>query len=226
MRFRPSYCLAGASPLHFDVACLSLVGSNILLSMVVQQQVVVLEFLQEKMSARPSTLPSCSIFLFNICTHIIYTCAYIHTYTYMSTCCSLLSRVLLFVTPWTASCQASLSFTVSQNLFKLRSIELVMPSNHLMFCHHLLLPSIFPRIRVFSNESALCIRWPNYWNFSFSISSSNKYSGLTSFRIDWFDLPAVQWTLKSLLQHHSLKASVFRCSHMYAKYTHTYMSGR
>ena len=140
MRFCPSYCLAGASPLHFDVACLSLVGSNILLSMVVQQQVVILEFLQEKMSARPSTLPSCSIFLFNICTHIIYTCAYIHTYTYMSTCCSLLSHVLLFVTPWTASCQASLSFTVSRNLFKLMSIELVIPSKHLTFCHHLLLP--------------------------------------------------------------------------------------
>ena len=144
----------------------------------------------------------------------------------MSTCCSLLSHVLLFVTPWTASCQGSLSFTVSRNLFKLMSIELVIPSNYLTFCHHILLPLIFPSIRVFSNESDLCIRWPNYWNFSFSISSFNKYSGLTSSRIDWFDLPAVQWTLKSLLQHHSLKASVFRCSHMYAKYTHMYMSGR
>ena len=163
MRFCPSYCLAGASPLHFDVACLSLVGSNILLSMVVQQQVVILEFLQEKMSAHPSTLPSCSIFLFNICTHIIYTCAYIHTYTYMSTCCSLLSHVLLFVTPWTASCQASLSFTVSQNLLKLMSIESAMPSNHIILCHPLLLlPSIFPSFRVFSlkSESALHIRWP------------------------------------------------------------------
>ena len=167
-----------------------------------------------------------SLFL-NICTHIIYTCAYIHTYTYMSTCCcSLLSSVWLFVTPWTASCQDSLSLTVSRNLLRLMSIELVMPSNHLILCHHLLLPSILPSIRVFSNESALCIRWPNYWNISFSISSSSKYSGLISFRIDWFDLPSVQATLKSLLQHHILKAPILWCSYMYAKYTHTYMSGR
>ena len=105
--------------------------------------------------------------------------------------------------------QASLSFTVSQSLLKLMSIELVMPSNHLILCRPLLLsPSIFPSIRVFSNESVLCIRWPKYWSFSFSISRSNDYSGLISFRMDWLDLLAVQGTLKSLLQHHSSKAVV------------------
>ena len=120
-----------------------------------------------------------------------------------------LSNVRLFATPWTVAHQASLSFTISQNLLKLTSIELVMPSNQLILCHPLLLlPSILPSIRVFSNESVLRIRWPKYWSFSFSISSSNEYSGLISFRIDWFDL-AVQGTLKSLLQHHSSKASVF-----------------
>ena len=118
-----------------------------------------------------------------------------------------LSNVWLFVTPWTATCQASLSFTISWNLFKPISTESVMPSNHLILCLPLLLlPSIFPSIRVFSNELVLCIRWPKYWNFTFSISPSNQYSGLTSFRIDWFDILAVQGTLKSLLQHHSLKA--------------------
>ena len=99
----------------------------------------------------------------------------------------LLSRVRLLVTPWTAACQASLSFTVSQNLFKLMSLESEMSSNHLILCHRLLMPSIFPSIRVFSNELVLRIRWPKYWNFSFSISPSNEYSGLISFRIDWFD---------------------------------------
>ena len=113
------------------------------------------------------------------------------------------------MTPWTAACQASLSFTISQSLLKLKSVELVMPSNHLLLCHHLLLlPSFFPSIRVFSSESALRIRWPKYWRFSFNISPSNEYSRLISFRIDRFDLLAVQSTLKSLLQHHSLKASV------------------
>ena len=117
------------------------------------------------------------------------------------------------MTPWTAEHQAPQSFTISQSLLKLMSIELVMPSNHLILCLLLLfLPSIFPSIRVFSNESALHIRWPKYWSFSFSISPSNEYSGLTSFRIDWFDLLAVQGTLKSLLQHHSLKASILWCS--------------
>ena len=123
-----------------------------------------------------------------------------------------LSHVWLFVTPWMAVCQASLSFPISRSLLKLTYIELVMPSNHLILCRLLLLPSIFPSIRVFSNESALCIRWPKYWSFSFSIGPSNEYSGLVSYRIDWLDLLAVQGTLKSLLQYHSLKASIFRCS--------------
>ena len=120
-----------------------------------------------------------------------------------------LSHVRLFVTPWTATRQASLSITNSWSLLKLMFIESVMPSNHLILCRSfLLLPSIFPSIRVFSNESVLCIRWPKYWSFSFSISPSNEYSGLISFRIDWFDLLAVQGSLKSLLQHCSLEASI------------------
>ena len=116
----------------------------------------------------------------------------------------LLSCVRLFATSWTVACQASLSITNSWSSLKLVSIESVMPSNYLILCHPLLLlPSIFPSIRVFSNESALRIRWPEYWSFSFSISPSNAYSGLISFRMDWLDLLAVQGTLKSLLQHHS-----------------------
>ena len=115
------------------------------------------------------------------------------------------------MTSWTTAYQASLCFTISQSLLKPMSIESKMPSNHLILCHPLLLlTSIFPSIRIFSNESGLCIRGPNYW--SFSISSSNEYSGLISFRVDWFDLLAVQGTLKSLFQHHSLKASVLQCS--------------
>ena len=120
-----------------------------------------------------------------------------------------LSRVQLFATPWTAAHQASLSITNSQSLLKLMSIESVMPSDHLILCHTLLLPSILPSIRVFSNESVLRIRWPKNWSFSFSISPSNEYAGLISFRMDWLDLLAVQRTLKSLLQHHSSKASIF-----------------
>ena len=121
-----------------------------------------------------------------------------------------LSRVRLFVTPWTAAHQASLSITNSQRWFQLVSLESVMPSNRLIFCRpFLLLPSIFPSIRVFSNESALHIRWPKYWSFSFNISPSDEHSGLISFRMDWLDLLAVQGTLKSLLQHHSSKASIF-----------------
>ena len=117
------------------------------------------------------------------------------------------------MTPWTAACQASLYFTISQSLLKLISIELAMPSNHLILCHLLLLlPSIFPSIRVLSNESVLCIRWSKYWSFSFSISLSHEYSGLIFFRIDWFDLLAVQGTLKILLQYHSSKVSVLRHS--------------
>ena len=120
-----------------------------------------------------------------------------------------LSRVRLFATPWISARQASLSFTISQSLLKLMYIELVMPSNHLGLCRPLLLlPSVFPSIRVFSNESVLHIRWPKYWSFSFSISPFKEYSGLISFRMDWFDLLAVQGTLKSLLQQRSSKASV------------------
>ena len=124
-----------------------------------------------------------------------------------------LSRVRLFATPWTAARQASLSITNSQSLPKIMSIKLVMPSNHLILCRPLLLPpSIFPSIRVFSNESALRIRWPKYWCFSLGISPSNEYSGLISFRMDWLDLLAVQGTLKSLFQHHSSKASILQRS--------------
>ena len=124
-----------------------------------------------------------------------------------------LSHVRLVVTPWTAARQAFLSITNSWSLLKLMSFELVMPSNHLVLCCPLLLlPSIFPSIRIFSDESALCIRWPKYWSFSFSIDPSNEYSGLISFRIDWLDFLAVQRTLKGLLQHHRSKASILRCS--------------
>ena len=122
------------------------------------------------------------------------------------------SCVQLFATPWTAAPQASLSITNSRSLLRLMSIDLVMPSNHLILFHPLLLlPSIFPSIRVFSNQSVLHIRWPKDWSFSFSISPSNEYSGLISFRMDWLDLFAVQGTLKSLLQHHSSKASILWC---------------
>ena len=121
-----------------------------------------------------------------------------------------LSRVQLFATPWTAACQASLSITKSQSPPKPMSIELVMPSNHLILCHPLiLLPSIFPSIRFFSNESAFQMRWPKYWSFSFNINPSSEHPGLISFRMEWLDLLAVQGTLKSLLQHHSSKASPF-----------------
>ena len=130
-----------------------------------------------------------------------------------------------FATPWTAACQASLSFTISWSFCKL--IELMMPSNHLILCCPLLLPpSAFPSIRVFSSESALHISWPKYWSFSFSISPSNEYSGLISFRADWLDLLAVQRTLKSLLQHHSLKASILRCSLWSNCHIHTWLLER
>ena len=128
------------------------------------------------------------------------------------------------MTPWTASHQASLSFTISRSLLKLMSIESAMPSNHLILCRSLLLPSVFPSIRVFSNESALCIRWPKY-SFSFSISPSNEYSGLIFFRIDWLDLLAIQGTLKNLLQHHSSKATVLQCSDFFmVQLSHPYMT--
>ena len=132
-----------------------------------------------------------------------------------------LSHVRLFATPWTAARQASLSNTNSRSLLKLMSIESVMPSNHLILCHPLLLPSsIFPSIRVFSNESVLLIRWPKYWSFTFSISPSNEYSGLISFRMNWLDLLAVQGTLKSLLQHHSSKTSTL----WHSAFSHPYMT--
>ena len=129
------------------------------------------------------------------------------------------------MTPWTAAHQASLCITYSQSLLKLMSIELVMPSNHLILCHPLfLLPSIFPSFRIFSKDSALRIRWPKYWSFSFSISPSNEYSGLISFRIEWFDL-AVQGTLKSFLQHHNSKASILQCSAFFiVQFSHPYLT--
>ena len=138
----------------------------------------------------------------------------------------LLSHVQLFTTPWTAAHQASLSITNSWSLLKLMSIELVMPSNHFILCHPLLLqPSIFPNIRVFSNESVLQMRWPKIGSFSFSISPSNEHPGLISFRMDWFDLLAVQGTLKSLLQHHSLKASILQRSAFFIiQLSHPYMT--
>ena len=130
------------------------------------------------------------------------------------------------MTPWIAPCQSSLSFTISRSLLKLMSIELAMTSNHLVLCHpFLILPSTFPSIRVFSNESALRITWPKYWSFSFSISPSNEYSGLIPFRMDWLDLLAVQGTLKSLLQHHSSKALILQCSALFMlQLLHPYMT--
>ena len=138
----------------------------------------------------------------------------------------MLSRVQLFASPWTAACQASLSITNSRSSLRLMSIESVMPSSHLILCRPLhFLPSIFPSIRVFSNESVLCIRWPKYGSFSFSISPSNEHPGLISFRMDWLDLPAVQGTLKSLLQHHSSKASILWCSAFFlVQLSHPYMT--
>ena len=138
----------------------------------------------------------------------------------------LLSCVRLFVTPWITARQASLSITNSRSSLRLTFIESVMPSSHLILCHPLLLlPSIFPNIRVFSNESALCIRWPKYWSFSFSISPSNEHLGLISFRMDWLDLLAVQGTLKSLLQHHSSKASILQRSAFFTvQLSHPYMT--
>ena len=137
-----------------------------------------------------------------------------------------LSHLRLLVAPWTAACQASLSITSSRNSLKLMSIELVMPSNHLILCHPLLfLPSIFPRISVFSNWSVLCFRWLKYWSFSISISPSIEYSGMISFRMDWLDLLTVQGTLKSLLQHHSSKATILQHSAFFiVLLSHPYMA--
>ena len=129
-------------------------------------------------------------------------------------------------TPWTAAYQASLSITNSQSLLRLMSIKLVMPSNHLiLYCALFLLPSILPSIKIFSKESVLCIRWPMYWSFSFNISPSSEYSRLISFRMDWFDHLTVQWTLKSLLQHHSSKASILQHSAFFmVQLSHPYMT--
>ena len=137
-----------------------------------------------------------------------------------------LSLVWLFVTPWISALQASLSITISLSSLKLRCIELVMPSSHLILCHPLLLlPPIPPSIRVFSNVSTLHMRWPKYWSFSFSIIPSKEHPGLISFRMDWLDLLAVQGTLKSLLQHHSSKASILRCSAFFTdQLSHPYMT--
>ena len=153
----------------------------------------------------------------------MHTHTHAHTHTQDSSVLPL-SRVRLFETQWTAACQTSLSITNSQSLLKLMSIELVIPSNDLTCCRPLLIPpSIFPSIRVFSKELVLGLRWPKYW--SFSISPSNEYSGLISFRMDWLDLLAVQGTLKSLLQHHSSKASILRCSAFFiVQLSHPYMT--
>ena len=152
----------------------------------------------------------------------VFVCSYVFIYVLFSSVQSL-SRVQLFEAPWTAARQASLSITNSRSLLKLMSIESVMPSNHLILCHPLLLlPSMFPSVRVFSNESALCIKWPKYWNFS--ISPSNEYSALISFRIDWLDLQGI---LKSLLQHHSSTASIlWRSAFFKVQLSHPYMTTR
>ena len=160
----------------------------------------------------------------DFCVLILYPATLLNSLIHFSSVQSL-SHVRLFVTPWTAAHQASLSITNSWSLPKLMSIELVIPSNHLILCHPLiLLPSIFPSIRVFSNESALCIRWPKYWSFSFNISLSNEHWGLISFRMDWLDLLAVQGTLKNLLQYHSSKASILqRLAFFIFQLSHPYM---
>ena len=141
---------------------------------------------------------------------------------------SVLKSCLIFVAPWTVACQSSLLFTISWSLLNLTSVELVMSSYHLTLCwgeRVLLPPSIFPSIRIFSNDQALHIRWPKYWSFSFNISPSSEYSGLISFRVDWFDLFAIQGTLKSLLQHHSLKATIVRRSAFFmVRLSHPYMT--
>ena len=144
----------------------------------------------------------------------------------LCSCCSVAKCVWRFVTPRTAAYQASLSFTISWSLLKRMSIESMMPSNHLILCCRLLLlSSVFPSIRVFSNESALHIRWPKYWRYTFIISPSNEYSQLISFRIDWFDLLAVQGTLKSFLQHHSSKASIlWHLTFFIVQLSHPYMT--
>ena len=172
---------------------------------------------------------TCPIVYCPYCDIKIWDALYLKTYNFSPYCSvQLLSCIWLSGTPRTAACQASLSIANSQNLLKLTSIESVMPSYHptSIRCHPLLLlPSIFPSIRIFSNESVLRIRWPNYWSFSFSISSSNEYSGLISFKMDWLALLALQGTLKSLLQHHSSKASILWHSAFFiVQLLHPYMT--
>ena len=164
--------------------------------------------------------PTVSLF-----THLVYSALSTEPICQLSSV-QLLSHVWLFATPWTAACQASLSITNSRSSPKPMFIECVMPSNHLILCHPLLLlPSIFPSIRVFSNKLTLRIRWPKYWSFSFNISPSNEHPGLISFRMDWLDLLAVQGALKSLLQHHSSKASILLCSAFFrVQLSHPYMT--
>ena len=173
----------------------------------------------------PSKEPEQSFGMFGVLSQVCCRprCMYIREYSVSSI--QSLSCVRLFATWWTAAHQASLSIINSQSLVKLMSIEFGMPSNHLFLCHPLLLPSIFPSIRVFSYDLVLCIRWPKYWSFSFSISPSNEYSGLISFRMDWLDLLAIQRTLKSLLQHHSSKTLILLCSAFFTvQFSHSYMT--
>ena len=174
----------------------------------------------------PAYIPSALFFLFTTVGMSVVDFVQVSWFRIRFSSVQSLSHVWLFVTPWTAARQASLSITNSQSLPKLMSIESVMSSNHLILCRPLLLlPSIFPSIRVFSNESALCMRWPKYWSFSFNISPSNEHPGLISFRMDWLDVLAVQGTLKSLLQHHSSKASVLRHSALFTvQLSHSYMT--
>ena len=182
-------------------------------------------FTGKEIRIRESNLPKCNSFL-NV--ELFHCFVFIPLVSGVGVGISVqsLSHVQLFVTPWTAACQTSLSITNSQSLLKLMSIESVMPSKHLILCHPLLLlPSIFPSIRVFFNESALLIKWPQYWSFSFNISLSDEHPGLVSFRMDWLDLLAVQETLKSVLQHHSSKASIFWHSAFFiVQLSHPYMT--
>ena len=166
------------------------------------------------LSVRP-TLP----FLHCVHKSVLYVCVSIHH-------SSVLQSFLTLSTLWTAECQASLSITNSWSLLKLISIESVIPSNHLIFSHPLLLlPSIFPSLKIFSNESALHIRWPKYWSFSFNICPCNEHPGLISFRMDWLDVLAIQGTLQSLLQHHSSKASILQCAAFFmVQLSHPYMT--
>ena len=166
-----------------------------------------------------------AIYLYSIFFFYFLCCLLIYLIHILSSVQSL-SCIRVFVIPLTTACQASLSLTNSRSLLKLLSIESVMPSNHLiLYCPLLLLPSIFPSIRVFSNESVLHIWWPKYWSFSFSINPSNEHPGLISFRMDWLDLLAVQGTLKSLFQHHSSKTSILQCSAFFlVQLSHPYMT--